>query len=152
MCVINSSQKCKGKITRQRVTKNKKEESIIDFVIGCEEIEEIVEELIIDEEKDFALASFRKTKTGAKVKLSDHNSMLTKIKAQWNKNIPETRIEMYNFKDKDGLERFKQITSKDTFLSSVFIENGNIETQTKIFLKRPNYCISQSFKKIRITR
>jgi hypothetical protein len=37
LCVLNSSNvKCKGRITRQRVTKKKKEESIIDFVLVCE--------------------------------------------------------------------------------------------------------------------
>ena len=30
--------KCVGKITKRRITKKVKEESIIDFVIGCEEI------------------------------------------------------------------------------------------------------------------
>ena len=55
--MVNSLEKCKGKITRQRVTKNKREESIIDFVIVCEEMEEIIEDMIIDENKDFALAS-----------------------------------------------------------------------------------------------
>ena len=38
LTVINSLEKCKGKITRQRLTKNKKKESIIDFVIVCEEM------------------------------------------------------------------------------------------------------------------
>ena len=137
--------KCKGKITRQRVTKKKKEESIIDFVIGCEVMEEMIETMLIDENKDFALASYRKTKNGPKVKLSDHNSIVTKIMAKWKKKETQPRMEMYNFKDKDGLKRFKKLMSRDTFLSSVFQENGNIETQTKIFLKRLKYCISQSF-------
>ena len=150
LIVINSLEKCKGKITRQRLTKNKKEESIIDFVIVCEEMEEVIEEMIIDENKEFALASYRKTKTGAKIKLSDHNSLVTKIKAEWKKEEPKLRIEIYNFKDKDGIEKFRKITSKDTFLSSIFKEEGSIEAQTKIFLKRLKFCISQSFKKIRI--
>ena len=130
----------------------KKEESIIDFVIGCEIIEEMIDTMIIDENQDYALESFRKTKTGSKVKVSDHNSIITNIKAVWKKTEPNTRIEMYNFKDKDGLERFKKLTSSDNFLSSVFQKKGNIEKQTKIFLKRLKYCISQSFRKIRIKK
>ena len=118
--MINSLDKCKGKITRQRVTKMKKEESIIDFVIGCEIIEEMIDKMIIDKNQDYALESFRKTKTGSKVKVSDHNSIITNIKAVWKKTEPNTRIEMHNFKDKDGLERFKKLTSCDNFLSSVF--------------------------------
>ena len=37
-------------------------------------------------------------------------------------------------------------------MSSVFKEEGSIEAQTKIFLKRLKYCISQCFRKIRIKR
>ena len=77
-CVINSSNvKCKGRITRQRVTKKKKEESIIDFVLVCELMDDMVEELLIDEDKKYALTSYTKTKNGAKVKESDHNSLIT---------------------------------------------------------------------------
>jgi hypothetical protein len=99
LCVINnSSAKCKGKITKRRVTKRQTEESIIDFVLSCED------------------------------------------------------MEMYNLKDKEGLKKFKEITSEDSFLSSVFTEEGNIETQTKNFLKRLGYCMSKSFKKIRVNK
>ena len=58
---------------------------------------------------------------------------------------------MYNLKDKEGLKKFKEITSKDSFLSSVFTEDGNIEKQTKYFLKRLRYCMSKYFKKIRVS-
>ena len=64
LCVINnSSGKCKGKITRRRVTKRQTEESIIDFVLSCEDMEEIREVLIIKEDKEYALNSYRKPKT-----------------------------------------------------------------------------------------
>ena len=56
---------------------------------------------------------------------------------------------MYNLKDIEGIKKFKEITSKDNFLSSVFETEGSIEVQTKKFLKRLGYCISICFKKIR---
>ena len=59
---------------------------------------------------------------------------------------------MQNLKYKEGLKKFKEITSEDSFLSSVFTEEGNIETQTKYFLKRLGYCMSKSFKKIRVNK
>ena len=34
--LLNSSEMCKGAITRHRVTKNKEEKSILDFIIVCE--------------------------------------------------------------------------------------------------------------------
>ena len=43
LIVMNeSSKKCPGKITRRRITKKVKEESIIDFVIVCEDMEESI--------------------------------------------------------------------------------------------------------------
>ena len=87
--------------------------------------------LVIDEDKINALASFRKTKTGTKVTQSDHNSMITQVKAVWQKRVHKERIEIYNLKDKEGLKKFKEIPSRDNFLSEVFSEGGNIEEQTK---------------------
>ena len=66
------------------------------------------------------------------------------------KKTKSKRVEIYNLKEKEGLTKFKYMTSKDTFLFSVFSENGNIETQTKQFLKRLGYCMSICFKKIRV--
>ena len=78
--------------------------------------------------------------------------MITQVKAVWQKKVHKERIEIYNLKDKEGLKKFKEITSRDNFLSEVFSEGGNIEAQTKIFLKRINYCLSISFKKIRLNK
>ena len=48
----NSKEKCCGKITRRRITDKTREESIVDMVIVSEEIEESVEKLLIDEERN----------------------------------------------------------------------------------------------------
>ena len=148
--VNNSKTKCIGKITRRRITRKKKEESIIDFVLGCDEMYDMIEELVIDEKKEVALASFKKTKNGFKTKESDHNTLVTKVKSVWKKKKTEKRIEMYNLKDIECNKKFKEIKSKDNFLSSVFETKGSIEVQTKKFLKRLGYCISICFKKIRV--
>ena len=139
-----------GAITKRRVTVDKTEESIIDFVLVCENMDDMVEGLVIDEGKNHALTSFTKTKNRTKVKESDHNSMITNIKASWVKKPQIKRVEIYNIKDREGLTKFKDMTSKDTFLSSVFCENGSINNQTKKFLKRLGYCTNTCFKKIRV--
>ena len=74
------------------------------------------------------------------------------MKAIWKKKQPESRTEIYNLKDSDGLSKFKQMTSKDQFLSGFFGEDCNIESETKKFLKRMNYCLSVCFKKIGINK
>ena len=64
--------KCSGSITRRRVTKESVEESIIDFVLISDDLEQECESLVIDENRDFALGYITKTKTGIKKKESDH--------------------------------------------------------------------------------
>ena len=143
--------KCSGIITRSRITSKVNEESAIDFVIVCEEMEGMISDLVIDEAKKYVLTKHTKTKNGFKVKESDHNTLITNVKATWNKKKFIKKIEIYNLKDKDGLLKFKEMTSKDTFLSEVFKdENKNINVKSKQFVKRIGFCISQCFRKIRI--
>ena len=152
LVVMNSIQhKCNGLITRRRVTKKVNEESIIDFVLVCEGMEEIISEVLIDEEKKYVLTRYTKTKNGFNKKESDHNTIITYIKSHWNKKKNISRVEMYNFKDPYGLKMFKEMTSNDKFLSQVFEDKDKqIEGQTKKFPKRFGYCLSRCFIKIRI--
>ena len=147
----NSEQKCKGKITRRRITKNSREESIIDFVIVCEIMEDMISEVVIDEDRHNILTRHTKTKTGVKIKESDHNSIITQVNVSWNKTKNVTRVEMYNFKDREGMKKFKNMTSNSNFLSEVFEDNDkDVSVKTKQFLKRFGFCLSKSFKKIRM--
>ena len=130
-----------------------KEESIIDFAIGCQEMVDIVEGMLINEEKKYLLTKYRKTKKGVKIQESDHNTLITTVKATWNKKIKTKHVEVYNLKDPEGLKKFKNMTSKDKFLSEVFSdESKKIEVKTKQFLKRLGFCISKCFRKIRISQ
>ena len=74
LSVINNSQtKCIGQLTRKGNTKQRREESIIHFVICCDEMWDLIKELVIDENKTYSLSRFRKTKNGIKVIESDPN-------------------------------------------------------------------------------
>ena len=150
--MVNSlKDKCSGLITRQRTTDKVNEKSIIDFVIVCKDMVEMIEGLIIDEDKKYVLTKYRKTKKGIQVRHSDHNSLVTSVRATWQRKIKLTHTEIYNIKDKDGLKKFHEMTSKDTFLSEVFNdENKKIEVKTKQFLKRLGFCMSKCFRKIKI--
>ena len=146
-----SNEKCKGLITRRRSTTKVKEESVIDFVIVCEDMEEMINRVIIDEERKHVLTRHIKTRNGVKVKESDHHKIITNIAVKWKKKKNTKIIEIYNLKDKEGLNKFKKITDKDTFLSEVFEdETKNITVKTKQFVKRLGYCLSQCFRKINI--
>ena len=58
---------------------------------------------------------------------------------------------MYNLKNRNGQQKFKEITSTGTFLSEVFDNNDDLNKSTALFLKRLNQVIKKSFNKIRIT-
>ena len=54
--VINGIKtKCVGKITRRRITRKVKAESIIDFVIGYEDMVQLIDSLTIDEDYKYCL-------------------------------------------------------------------------------------------------
>ena len=152
MIVMNGVQnKCIGKITRQRITRKVREESIIDFVIVCDEMQEMISKVLIDEYRKHVLVRHMKTKHGIKVKESDHNSIVTEIKVKLDKSKNVKQVEMYNLKDPEGLKKFKEMTTHDKFLSEVFNdEDKNVSVKTKQFLKRLGYVMSQCFRKIRI--
>ena len=143
--------KCTGTITRRRITKTSKEESVIDLIIVCEGMEKLINKVTIDEERKNVLTRYTKSKKGTTIKESDHNSMITEVNTAWNKKKNVLRLETYNFKDKDGLKKFKDMTNKDKFLSEVFTNvDKNIEVTTKQFIKRLGYCLSICFRKVRI--
>ena len=75
-------------------------------MIVCEEMEAMVSDMIIDESRKYVLTKHTKTKNGFKVKESDHNSIITNIKARRNKKKFINKIYIYNLKDKVGLLKF----------------------------------------------
>ena len=121
LIVINGlNKKCFGTITRKRNTNKVKEESVIDFVIGCEEMVDMVASLVIDEERKYVLTKYQKTKKGVKIQESDHNSLITQVNGVWNKKRNMKKVEIYNLKDVEGLKKFKEMTSKTNFFSEDF--------------------------------
>ena len=151
LVVVNGlNNKCTGAITRMRVTKDNTERSIIDHVIITEDMEEDLESLVVDEERNHVLTRFTKSKNGIKETKSDHNVLITKFKLKWNRRMKSNRIELYNLKNKDDQKKFKEITSHETYLSEVFDNIDNLNCATDEFIRRLNKVIKDTFKKIRI--
>ena len=136
MVMNGDSEKCKGKITRRRITKKAKEESVIDLVIVSDNIAQVIEQVEIDEERKYVLTKYTKTKKGVKITESDHHSIITRIKANWKRKANLERKEIYNLKDEASLAKFKEFTSKSDFLSEVFEDkNKSVEVKSKQFIK-----------------
>ena len=140
-------------VTRKRITKNTTEESIIDFVLLSEDLIENLAEIKIDDEREHVLTKIVRTKKEISKVESDHNTIFSKFRLKWNKKIIQKRQELYNLKNKECQDLFKEATKSENnnrFLSSVFDEKGDINNLTKKFLKRLEKTIKQCFRKIRI--
>ena len=62
LVIGNSMKQCEGLITRRRVTKDKTEESTIDFILSSGDIVNHVEKIVIDEKREHVLTKLTKTK------------------------------------------------------------------------------------------
>ena len=149
--VGNGTSLCHGTITRTRVTRNRTEKSAIDLIMFSSDFHKNLVSLKVDEKREHVLTKVTKTKKGPKVKESDHNPIITEFNLTLKDSEEDKRNEIFNFKDKEGLERFREYTSNTRMLSSVFNSNENINILTHRFLKKLNGCIAMSFKKVRIT-
>ena len=139
--------KSSGLITRIRNTEKKLEESVIDFVLISSSLEANLMSCHIDSERKNVLTKF----TRNNITESDHNSIITKFWLSWKTEIKVGTIEIFNFKDDIGMKKFKDLTSNNTTLSSIFETNKTVDIQAKKFLKRFKGILHDCFKKIRIT-
>ena len=150
--VINADRnKCEGLITRRRATKDNIEESIIDFVITNAHLQDEVESLLIDEKRNHILSKITKTKKGVKIQESDHHPLITKLKFTWSKHSKNDRKEIFNFKNKDCQNKFKDLTTQTKELSKIMMKNEDLNISTKKFIKRLDGFILEAFNKIRIS-
>ena len=75
------------------------------------------------------------TKKGIKTKVeSDHNLLICEINVAYQRKVPEKRREIFNFKNKEGMKKFKEKTTSNESLVSCFDGLGSIEMKTVKFL------------------
>ena len=137
--------KTAGIITRERTTRDRVEKSAIDLVCLSTDLVDEVEKVTIDEEKHFALENIAKTKKGVKVTKSDHNSIITEFNLNRKLKVKSEKVETFNLKNKDALEKFKKLTSEKGVLTSKVKDEDDINNATNKFLKRLNGCVQQCF-------
>jgi hypothetical protein len=81
--VVNSSEKCKGSVTRRRVTTERTEESSIDLVITSSDMIEHLVSLEIDEERKHVITKLASKKGQMSKVESDHNVLISKFNLKW---------------------------------------------------------------------
>ena len=147
LTILNTMDLCKGVITRERVTVNNIERSVIDYVIVCEAMKNYVEEMKIDEDRIYALKKY-----GKKTVTSDHNILFSRFSIQYKLKKPTCRNEIFLLKDKKSQENFLKETSHWNFLRQSFSKNRSFPHNANIFYRRLFGKIRKCFKKVRMKK
>ena len=152
LIVINALDLCKGIITRERIFQDKTEKSVIDFIIVSRGLLESVTEMNIDENKEYVLARYLKTREGIKVINSDHNILSCKFSIAFNKKPRQVRKEFFKYKCDLGRKSFLEETSTLNKFTGCFSGNQNFQNSSHRFFKTLKRSFHKCFQKVRIVQ
>ena len=96
LVVVNGTELCDGVVTRQRITVERKEESVLDFFIVCKNFFKLVKKMKVDEENQYSLCSFSTRGGIINIKNSDHNIIYLELDEKWKPFAKKPRIEIFN--------------------------------------------------------
>ena len=150
--IVNSSAKCKGVITRERILENRIERSVIDYFIVCDDIIDYLDEMVVDDERNFVLRHVTKRKGAKDYIKSDHNILISKFSLKIQHKKSQVRREFFNFKSEEARKLFFEDTNTTTDLSSCFSKDKNFEVSCKSFFKELNKKFHKNFTKVRIKK
>ena len=148
--ILNSSSKCSGTVTRTRVTKDGVEIAVLDFIIGCDALANMMIKMVIDEDRINVLTKYATAKGVKKTIESDHNPMYAEFTLQYNVKKPAVRKEIFNFKDKACQKKFFEVTSFAGKFGSCFNPSRSVDENINKFYKSLDDTFHQCFKKVRI--
>ena len=156
LIVVNSTELCRGVITRHRKTINNIEESAIDHFIVCKDFFKRVISMTIDEAGKYSLTKFT-NRSGNIIcnKESDHRTLILEISFRWDSSNDkkDDRIEIFNYKNNEDFAIFQSITEKNQELDVCFDEtNEDIEKSSQRWLRIVKKLIKTAFRKIRIRK
>ena len=151
MHILNCSPLCRGSITRQRITPKNEEKSILDYVITCDKMHQLLESMVIDDDQIFSLTKYASTKGRQKIIKSDHNIMYAKFSIQYqNLNSQRPRQEIFNLKNKECQEIFSEESENNVQLQKCFKSDKTFSSQCKTFLKSIDGLLHKCFRKVRV--
>ena len=150
LTIANTSIKCSGTVTRHRITKEKEEKSVLDYIIFCEILEPLFDTMLIDEAQNHILTKYVTTKGSRKHIKSDHNVIYANFSLQYNRMKSKMKKEFFNFKNRENQENFFKITSETKKFSNCFRNDDSLEIKSNKFFKTLNDAFHTCFKKIRI--
>ena len=126
------------------------ERSILDVFVTCDKVLPFVTRMNIDEKREQALTNVISIKNVGRVIESDHNIEKLEINLTYSDVKPE-RTHIFNFKNKESQQIFKDLTSDTNEFSTCFEGKGKIEEEAGKWRKVLEKFFHRAFKKIRIT-
>lgn len=151
LVIANSLDLCRGVITRERITKDRIERSVIDYILMSRQLVQSLTEMLIDDERVHTLHRYVANKNKSKRKiLSDHNLLFSKFGLLFNRKARKIRKEVFQYKNEERKKTFKEKTSTESILSSSFTTTGIFSVNANIFFRNLKKTIQSCFKKIRI--
>ena len=143
--ILNNSSKCKGTITRQRITQSNEEISTLDYILVCDLLANYVTSMLIDEERIFTLTKFVSTRGVIKRTKSDHNILYCNFDITYKKEPTAfLRQEKFNLKNKECQMDFKHDTDDTTKFTDLFRTNESFERKAANFRRSLNQSIRKS--------
>ena len=151
LVLLNVSDICQGAVTRIRVTKDVTEKSILDYILTCEKLAAFLEQMFIDEKRNFPLTKYATTKGTKKIVKSDHNIMYAKFSIQYrNEGWKRPRKEVFNLKNPECQAKFTEVTNDSSKLRKCFNESLSFSDQCNRFFKTLDDILHQCFRKIKV--
>ena len=149
LTVVHSLSLCKGLVTRERNRNGMKIQSILDFYVVCQRVLPSVINMEIDNDRKYMLTNFKKVRKGGRAIDTDHMTTTLKLNLIVTPSKP-SKIEIFNFKNKQGQETFKDSTTNTTDFSRCFMSNEPVDVQAEKWIKVLFTHCAKSFPKIRI--
>ena len=107
--------------------------------------------MTIDEKRENVLTKYLSKKGEKKLVESDHNILSCEFNFSV-KRTREIRKEVYNIRNEDDLEVFKNITESETEFTKCFENNLGIKEQGKRWARILKNKMKTAFKKIRVKK
>ena len=102
-----------------------------------------IESMYVDEEGEYRLTNFHGLQRKGKVTYSDHYIVTLSCNFMTRKNKPE-RMELFNFKDPNGQQLFRELTTNTNKLTQCFEGDISFEKQSQNWFK----CLNSYFTNV----
>ena len=146
LSVVNALPLCDGKFTRVMTTKTGTTKTILDFFVVCNKMLPHVTKMKIDESGATSLTRYKN-----KIVKTDHNMLSLEIDLTFHTEKHHDRIEMFNLRNINCQQKFKEYTSKNTKLSECFLTGESVKAQFNNWQRKFQKALYASFRKIRVT-